>query len=355
MAGGVRDVMEKKRALNEMNRLRTESGLAQRIEAFCRLGSFMRNAMEDSGFRAVAEKSEAKNPLFIASNIERAVRTWGMALQQDAMLGWLAPYLPDWPKKKKRIALVMAGNIPIVGFQDYLCALLCGYDLKVKLSSKDPFLLPFLHSKLTELASSDIPDVAFTTSVVKDFDAIIATGSGNTFRYFEYYFSPYPHLLRRNRTSCALLSGQENADELAGLADDALSYFGLGCRNVSLIFVPEGYKPKLHVISTNNKYRNNYIQQRALLSMQEKAFVDLGGALMIEQRAFPDALSCIACSHYRSMEEVCEWLETHDNELQCVVSECIEHSRRVGFGHSQSPTLTDYPDDADVMEWLSKL
>lgn len=359
MAGGVRDVMEKKRALNEMNRLRTESGLAQRIEAFCRLGSFMRNAMEDSGFRAVAEKSEAKNPLFIASNIERAVRTWGMALQQDAMLGWLAPYLPDWPKKKKRIALVMAGNIPIVGFQDYLCALLCGYDLKVKLSSKDPFLLPFLHSKLTELASSDIPDVAFTTSVVKDFDAIIATGSGNTFRYFEYYFSPYPHLLRRNRTSCALLSGQENADELAGLADDALSYFGLGCRNVSKIYVPEGYdfaalldalQPVSSALAEHSVYKDNYDYHKAIYMLNRQDFLDNGSVLLLPSTALASPMGVLYYETYQDKDRIGAVLSAREDEIQCVVEE-----GRIPFGQVQSPGLADYADGVDILDFLIHL
>lgn len=299
------------------------------------------------------EEACACNAWFSPNEVRRAVEALVREmLQRDKLAAWLARY-PALPTDNPRYVLVvMAGNIPLVGFFDLLCTLASGHACRVKPSAKDSVLMEYVIALLHEIGPALPVEIYDGTSPV---DAVIATGSNNAVRYFQSHYAGIPSLLRGSRQSVAVLAGNETPEQLARLSDDIWAYSGLGCRNVSLIFVPEGYKPKLHVISTNNKYRNNYIQQRALLSMQEKAFVDLGGALMIEQRAFPDALSCISCSHYRSMEEVCEWLETHDNELQCVVSECIEHSRRVGFGHSQSPTLTDYPDDADVMEWLSKL
>lgn len=323
------------------------------IELFAALGQRLRDFGNNLQSQKVMEEACACNAWFSPNEVRRAIEALvNEMLQRDKLAAWLARY-PALPTDNPRhVLVVMAGNIPLVGFFDLLCTLASGHACRVKPSAKDSVLMEYVIALLHEIDPALPVGIYDGTSPV---DAVIATGSNNAVRYFQSHYAGIPSLLRGSRQSVAVLAGNETPEQLARLSDDIWAYSGLGCRNVSLIFVPEGYKPKLHVISTNNKYRNNYIQQRALLSMQGKAFVDLGGALMIEQRAFPDALSCIACSHYRSMEEVCEWLETHDNELQCVVSECIEHSRRVGFGHSQSPTLTDYPDDADVMDWLSKL
>ena len=152
-----------------------------------------------------------------------------------------------------------------------------------------------------------------------------------------------------------MLSGHETPEQLAGLADDIWAYSGLGCRSVSLIFAPEGYEPALQIPSVNDKYINNYRQQRALLEMQGRSFVDLGCAVAVEQCAFPAALSRIAYAHYATLDEVAAWLAGHDGELQCVVTGCLPHSRRAGFGCAQSPALTDYPDDRDVLAWLAAL
>ena len=186
-------------------------------------------------------------------------------------------------------------------------------------------------------------------------DAVIATGSDNANRYFRAHYAGIPSLLRGSRQSVAVLSGHETPEQLAGLADDIWAYSGLGCRSVSLIFAPEGYESALQIPSVNDKYINNYRQQRALLEMQGRSFVDLGCAVAVEQCAFPAALSRIAYAHYATLDEVAAWLAGHDGELQCVVTGCLPHSRRAGFGCAQSPALTDYPDDRDVLAWLAAL
>ena len=186
-------------------------------------------------------------------------------------------------------------------------------------------------------------------------DAVIATGSDNANRYFRAHYAGIPSLLRGSRQSVAVLSGHETPEQLAGLADDIWAYSGLGCRSVSLIFAPEGYEPALQIPPVNDKYINNYRQQRSLLEMQGRPFVDLGCAVAVEQCAFPAALSRIAYAHYATLDEVVAWLAGHDGELQCVVTGCLPHSRRAGFGSAQSPALTDYPDDRDVLAWLAAL
>ena len=186
-------------------------------------------------------------------------------------------------------------------------------------------------------------------------DAVIATGSDNANRYFRTQYAGIPALLRGSRQSVAVLSGRETEAQLEGLADDIWAYSGLGCRSVSLLFVPEGYDLRLRMPAVNEKYRNNYRQQKALLTMTGRPFRDLGSAVAVEERAFPAALSRIACSRYKTLGEVEAWLAQHDAELQCVVSECVSHGRRTGFGRAQFPALTDYPDDRDVIAFLAAL
>ena len=190
---------------------------------------------------------------------------------------------------------------------------------------------------------------------VSPVDAVIATGSDNANRYFRARYAGIPSLLRGSRQSAAVLSGDETPEQLSGLADDIWAYSGLGCRSVSLLFLPEGCEPTLQMPDVNDKYKNNYRQTRALLTMQGRPFRDLGAAVAVERRDFPAALSQISYTYYKTPDEVAGWLAMHDDELQCVVTECLPHSRRAAFGCAQSPALTDYPDDRDVIAWLAAL
>lgn len=323
------------------------------IDLFSALGTHLGTFGSDSASCQVIEKACACNEWFTPDEIRRAVKALvDEMLQPEKLSAWLDRY-PTLPTHTpRRVLVVMAGNIPLVGFFDLLCTLASGHTCLVKPSSKDSVLMEYVVGLLRDID----PEVAVRMyDNTEPVDALIATGSNNAVRYFKTHYAGIPTLLRGSRQSVAVLSGNETAEQLCGLADDIWAYSGLGCRNVSLIFVPEQYELSLQVPDTNTKYRNNYIQQKALLSMQGQAYADLGGAVLVEQREFPDALSRIACSHYRSLEEVSEWLRQHDEALQCVVSECISHNRRVAFGHSQTPALTDYPDDLDVMDWLSKI
>ncbi|HIY68391.1 MAG TPA: aldehyde dehydrogenase [Candidatus Alistipes intestinigallinarum] len=324
------------------------------VTLFSELGERLGSFGEDAASRAVVEAAHAANGWFLPDEIVRSVRTLadGM-LRRDRLEAWVAAY--PWlqqPHASRNVLVVMAGNIPLVGFFDLLCVLVGGHRCLVKPSAKDRVLMEYVVEQLRAIDPSVA--VAFYEEGMA-VDAVIATGSDNANRYFRSHYAGILSLLRGSRQSVAVLSGSETPEQWAALSDDIWAYSGLGCRNVSLLFLPKGVEPTLEMPRVNGKYRNNYIQQKALLEMQGTPFVDLGAAVLVEQRAFPNALSRIACTHYDSLEEVAAWLADHDDELQCVVTECLPHSRRAAFGQAQSPSLTDYPDDRDVIAWLATL
>ena len=322
------------------------------IELFSELGRRLGGFGCDSPAGDVVAQACRANAWFTPGDIYRAVAAVadGM-LRREALEEWLAPY-PVPVCTPRRVLVVMAGNIPLVGFFDLLCVLASGHKCLVKPSAKDTVLMEYIVGLLHDI-DPETP-VGFYDGKTP-VDAVIATGSDNANRYFRARYAGIPALLRGNRQSVAVLSGRETPGQLAGLADDIWAYSGLGCRSVSLLFVPVGYDLHLAMPEVNDKYRNNYRQQKALLEMSGRPFLDLGTAVAVEQCAFPAALSCLCFSHYTSAGEVEAWLVAHDPELQCVVSEFIPHSRRAGFGCAQSPALTDYPDDRDVIAFLTSL
>lgn len=322
------------------------------IELFSALGERLNTFGSDDSTQRIVTRACRANNWFTPGEIRRAVGAIaGSMLRRELLEAWLAPY-PVPVAEQKSVLVVMAGNIPLVGFFDLLCVLASGHRCLVKPSAKDTVLMDYIVEQLREIEPET--SVGFYDGLMP-VDAVIATGSDNANRYFKMRYAGIPALLRGSRQSVAVLSGKETPAQLAGLADDIWAYSGLGCRNVSFVFLPHGCDLDLRMPPVNEKYRNNYRQTRALLTMTGQPFRDLGAAVAVEERAFPDALSKIAITYYRDMEEVETWLAEHDQELQCVVSECVEHSRRVGFGCSQSPSLTDYPDDRDVLAFLTAL
>ena len=270
-------------------------------------------------------------------------------LAAERLAEWMAAY-PSLPVAEPRnVLVIMAGNIPAVGFFDLLCVCMSGHRCLVKPSSKDRATMELIIGLLREI-DPEVPTEYYDSQRI---DAVIATGSDNTNRYFRAHYAGIPSLLRGSRSSVAVLAGDESEEELHGLAEDIFAYSGLGCRNVSLIFTPRGRTPQLPAPDgITPKYRNNYIQTRAVAEMRGMPFIDTGCAILAEQREFPAELSRINYSFYDSAEEVAGWLSAHDSELQCVVSRCVDHPRRVDFGRAQHPTLTDYPDAVDVMNFL---
>lgn len=315
----------------------------------------------DEAARQLIDRACRANAWFTPADIRRAVQAIvSQLLQPEALASWLAGY-PRVPsaslaasdgavRAARRVRIVMAGNIPLVGFFDLLCVVASGHRAVVKPSAKDRPLMEWMAAELAALGFDVVTDDGRS-----DADAVIATGSDTAMRHFRMRYAGMPMLLRGHRQSAAVLSGEETPAQLAGLCDDIWAYSGLGCRSVAMLWLPEGYTPALTMPQMTQKYRNNYRQERALLEMTGQPFVDWGGAVGVAQREFPATLSRIACARYRTLAEVEAWLAAHDGELQCVVSSCVNHARRVDFGRAQLPGLTDYPDARDVMAFLEEL
>lgn len=322
------------------------------IAVFSELGERLLMFGETPESRDVIARASRANSWFLPDEIIRsaaAIRT-GM-LASEKLASWLLPYSLPVPVPR-RVLVVMAGNIPLVGFFDLLCVLVSGHRCLVKPSGKDRVLMEYIVGLLRHIEPALALEFYDGRSPV---DAVIATGSDNSNRYFKARYAAIPALLRGSRRSVAVLCGNETERQLAGLSDDLFAYSGLGCRNVSLLFLPEGVRPRLKMPRMNPKYRNNYLQERALLEMTGTPFLDLGEAVAVEEWEFPRALSRISYARYRDMRQVEAWLEKHDAELQCVVSQCVAHPRQVNFGRAQSPALTDYPDAVDVLAFLERL
>ena len=278
-------------------------------------------------------------------------------LDEKRVEKWLSLY-PSLAKRsgeKKRVAVIMAGNIPLVGLFDVLCVVASGNIPCVKLSSKDSVLYTFVEQLLLNIEPS-LKIEQYTTD--GEYDAVIATGGDSANLYFRTAFEGVPSLLRGSRHSVAVLSGGENDGDMKALSEDMFLHSGLGCRNVSLVFVPKGFKPQFEVRKMCRAYHNNYLQCRALLTMRGAEFEDLGEAILVysQEAEFPRFLSQINVVEYDSLEEVQSWLKANDEALQCVVTAIGGlHSRQVPFGKAQRPSLTDYADERDVMKFLCEL
>ncbi len=319
-------------------------------DIFAELGRRMCLLTPDS---EIVTRACAANEWFTPDDVCRAVRALADdMLQRETLAEWMALY-PALPvRQPRRVLVVMAGNIPLVGFFDLLCVCMSGHACAVKPSSKDAVLMDYVVSELHDIEPS-MPVGYHDGGRV---DAVIATGSDNANRYFRANFAGVPSLLRGSRHSVAVLSGDETPEEMRALGRDVFAYSGLGCRNVSLIFAPRGVDVDIRCGgAVNPKYLNNYVQTRAVLAMRGIPFRDAGCAVLVDESDFPLELSRINIARYDSMSEVGEWLAAHDGELQCVVSRCVDHSRRVEFGRAQHPTLADYADDVDTMRFLSEI
>ncbi|MEQ8424670.1 MAG: acyl-CoA reductase, partial [Cyclobacteriaceae bacterium] len=282
--------------------------LEQRIEALAKLGARLKDEYH-IGLQAIIDEAEKKNPRFTRDNITLAFNGIDRYLQSDKLQKWTASYQLQ-PSTPKTVGVAMAGNIPLVGFHDYLCILISGHRGIIKLSSQDSTLLPYIHNLLAEAAPKLGDQIQFEERL-QDYDAAIATGSNNTGRYFSYYFREVPHIIRQNRSSCAVLIGEETEAELEALGDDVFTYFGLGCRNVSKIYIPDEYDlvPLLRVwekfidIVNHNKYANNYNYQRSIHLINLKHFYDNGAVLLIESDQLVSPISVVYYERYSDQQD----------------------------------------------------
>jgi hypothetical protein len=328
--------------------------MKQPLEIFSQLGERLATFGEDAASCAVIERAEAENGWFTPADVCFAVRAIReQMLCPERLERWLSSYgLPSVaPKVPHRVAIIMAGNIPLVGFFDLLCVVASGNHAMVKLSGKDRALMEYVIGLLRDIE----PNVPISEYVDQRIDAVIATGSDNANRYFRSRFADVPSLLRGNRHSVAVLTGDESREQLEALSEDIYRYSGLGCRNVSLIFAPDELEVNLVKRDVCPKYENNLRQTRALLQMRGVPYIQSGCSLLVEGEEFSTQLSCINIIRYSSLAQVAAWLKQHEEELQCVVADAVEHSRRVDFGSAQRPALTDYPDERDVMRFLLDL
>ena len=338
--------------------------LHQRIDAFSELGKILRNILDGKesgfgkGFIELIGNQQRTNPWFTPENVRMAVKSIADKLTSDNLKKWTDAYPAlDSDHKPLSIGVIMAGNIPLVGFHDFLTVLISDNIIKVKTSSKDTELIKAIGDILISINNEFSNRIEFLTGQLKDFDLVIATGSNNSSRYFEYYFGPYPHIIRKNRNSVSIIEGDESNEDFRKLGSDIFSYFGLGCRNVSKVYLPAGFDLHRMIsnwndfrsIVNNNKYANNYEYNLAVNMVNREKFLDTGFLILKESRSLQSPVSVIHYQYYSTPGEVLNDIESQQEKIQCVVSK-----KSIPFGMSQSPELWDYADNIDTLDFILK-
>ncbi|MBO0329993.1 acyl-CoA reductase [[Muricauda] lutisoli] len=341
------------------------------IDAFVKLGKYLTDFCDkcysndpevNQELKEIIARAGHHNGWFTEDNILFSLKQWGDLLTEENIKDWLDNYSFNKDSEPKTVGIIMAGNIPLVGFHDFLSVLLSGNKVLAKLSSNDKVLLPYLSNYLIEQEPSLADKIEFVDEKLENFDAVIATGSNNTSRYFEYYFGKKPNIIRKNRNSLAVLTGKESEEELKALGEDIFRYYGLGCRNVSKIFVPKNYdfdalfNALFHYkdIINQHKYANNYDYNKAVYLMSEFKILDNGFLILKEDEALTSPISALFYSFYDDESSLREKLQEMDEQIQCVVSGAAKENE-VNFGDTQKPSLSDYADGVDTMEFLLNL
>ena len=333
--------------------------LEKRLNTFIKLNQVLieLSAIERA---EIIKQAANNNRWFNRSSVEQALSGLIHLTDPVKMKTWLTGYDLK-PSKQKIIGLIMAGNLPLVGFHDLICVLLSGHKAAIKLSSQDLFLMQWIIRKLCEIEPAFIDQIDVCEQL-KVMDAVIATGSNNTARYFDYYFGKYPHIIRKNRTSVAILNGKETDTELMKLGKDVFTYFGLGCRNVSKIWVPQDYHflnlldlwVSFKKVADNFKYHNNYEYNKSIYLVNGVNYLDTGFLLLTESEALTSPISVLYYQQYQNLTEVDQYLTQNQDKIQCIVSS--QSSRNfIPFGQTQVPDISDYADGMDVMRFLSTL
>jgi|SRR6185437_3046780 len=327
-------------------------------ERFTLLGSLRKYLEEDSKeWKAIKQKAFEKNKWFVEEFIDLSVSNIRrFFLDPDKLNGWIDHYHIDDNIQPQKIGIVMAGNIPLVGFHDFVSVFISGHHQIIKLSEKDDVLLAHIIHKLNEW-NPEVSNVVQISSLLKDCDAYIATGSNNSSRYFQYYFGKYPSVIRKNKTSVAVLSGKETLGQLTALADDVYTYFGQGCRNVTKLYVPESYDfvmllntfKKYNYLCDFTKYKNNYDYNLTLLIMNNKFYMTNESIILVENEIAFSPVAELHYSFYKNAEEVLEELKVNEN------IQCIAGGENIPFGQTQQPGLFDYADGTDIMQFLLAL
>jgi len=351
--------------------------LENRIDAFDKLGRFLaqfsdktchKNESPDDAntffdaFSMQIKRQYEFNSWFTLEQITYACKSWCNTLTYNNINSWISNYTLG-KNTSKIVAIIMAGNIPLVGFHDFLSALIAGHKVLVKQSHNDKHLLPILAKYLEFVAPKFKGFIRFTEEKLENFDAVIATGSNNTSRYFEYYFGKYPHIIRKNRNSVAVLKGDESEEELRLLGEDIFRYFGLGCRSVSKLFVPKNYDfdalfkaiyPYKGLINYK-KYQNNYDYNKAVYLMSEFKLLENGFLMLKEDSSYASPIATLFYEYYDDFDTLKTQLALDADKIQCVVASYKSIKKAVAFGKTQQPDLCDYADGVDTLTFLQNL
>jgi len=346
--------------------------LKQRKEAFVQLGLFINRHLSNNhntkeerfhnDLNALSQVAFSYNGWFTPESINLSLQGIAKMLEKNDLELFSQNILE--PKAAKTIAVIMAGNIPAVGFHDMMCVLLSGHDILIKVSSDDPALIPFLAGMLIYFEKDFAPKINFSEARLNSFNAVIATGSNNTAKHFEYYFGKYPNIIRKNRTSIAILNGKETPEELKELGKDIFHYYGLGCRNVSKLYVPDDYKfdglfealYDYKYVIDNKKYNNNYEYNRAIYLLDLIPFLDNNFLMIKEDEGLHAPTSVLFFEYYTNQNQIVEKIKGIESNLQCIVSNFeIEGLKTIPFGKAQEPTIFDFADNVNTLDFLKTI
>lgn len=346
--------------------------LENRKQAFLKLGLFINrhysntwDAKEERFHKDLQELTNiaySYNGWFTPQSIEMALKGISILLDEHSLTEFC--HKINEPQSKKTVAVIMAGNIPAVGFHDMMCVLLSGHTILIKISSDDPALITFLAGMIIYYEQNYATHINFSEARLANFDAVIATGSNNTAKHFEYYFGKYPNIIRKNRSSIAILNGKETKEELTELGKDIFYYYGLGCRNVCKIYVPEGYVfdglfealYEFKYVLDNKKYNNNYEYNRAIYLLDLIPFLDNNFVMIKESKELHAPTSVIYYETYTNETILVENLLSIKENLQCIVSNFeLKNLNTIKFGKAQEPTIFDFADDVDTIEFLNSI
>lgn len=335
---------------------------AELITIFSELGAQLQQPNDQ--LQMLIQQEQFHNAWFTPANVERAILSIGQMLNADALKIWLDKYDPTESAEEKKVGLILAGNIPLVGFHDVLCVVATGHHALIKASTQDARLVRHVLNMLATIDARFSGKYTFVDRL-KDFDAIIATGSDNSSRYFEYYFGKVPHIIRKNRNSITVITGDETTEEMNLLGHDIFDYFGLGCRNVSKLLIPQGYdigtffRPieTYQPIINHHKYNNNYDYNKSIYMVNSEKHFDNGFLLLKESEGLASPLAVLYYEYYDTIADAEAIINANSEKVQCVV--CISplklNTQVVKPGESQQPQLWDYADGVDTMEFLLKL
>jgi hypothetical protein len=349
--------IEKKKCFIELGKFLSQFSLDDNTKS----EAVLHNDLFHTDFVTLLDLSQSHNGWFTPEQVYFAVNSWANALTEENLNKWLSKYNFN-TIQPKTIGLILAGNIPLVGFHDFLSVLISGHRVLVKTSSNDQHLIKFLAKYLIAVDSKIENYITFTDGKLENFDAVIATGSNNTARYFEYYFKDKPNIIRKNRNSVSVLNGTETHEDLEQLGEDIFRYFGLGCRNVSKLFVPKGYDFqnffkaifKYGDIIHYEKYANNYDYNKAVFLMSNFKLLDNEFLTLKEDSSYASPISSVFYEYYDNLDTLKKQLKNDADQIQCVVSNnLIEHS--IPFGKTQKPELWDYADNINTIEFLLEI